>query len=68
MAGTLEVEVATGDAGAGVFRPAAAPQAFSVAALTPSCAGQPMGAGTHCGQSPWLGLPHWFWRHPLPLG
>lgn len=47
VAGTLEVEMATSDAGTGVFRPAAAPQAFDVAALTPSGAGQPMGTGTH---------------------
>lgn len=69
MAGALEVEVATGHAGPGVFWPAAAPQAFSVAALTPSCAGQPMGTGTHCGQSAELGLPpSLILAPPLPPG
>lgn len=51
VAGALEVEVAAGDTGTGVVRPAAAPQAFDVATLAPSCAGQPMGTGAHCGQS-----------------
>lgn len=51
VAGTLEVEVAAGNAGTGVVRLAAAPQAFHMAALTPSCAGQSMGTGAHCGQS-----------------
>lgn len=57
VTGTLEVEVTTGQAGPGVLWSAAAPQAFGVAALPPSCAGQPMGTGTHCGQSAELGLP-----------
>lgn len=51
VAGASEVEVAAGDAGAGVVRQAAAPQAFVVAALTPGRAGQPLGTGAHCGQS-----------------
>lgn len=58
VAGTLEVEVAAGDTGMGVFWPAAASQAFSVAALTPNCAGQPTGTGAHCGQSAALDLTH----------
>lgn len=49
-AGSLEVEVAASHTGTRVFRLAAAPQTFTVAALTVSCAGQPTGAGAHCGQ------------------
>lgn len=49
VAGALEVEVAAGNAGAGVLRQAAAPQAFRVAALAPRCAGQPTWTGAHCG-------------------
>lgn len=60
VAGALEVEMAAGDAGTRVFRPAAAPQAFDVAALTPSCAGQSTGTGAHCGQSAALDLTHDF--------
>lgn len=55
-ASTLEVEVAAGYTGTGVFRLAAAPQALDVAAFAPRCAGQPTGAGTHCGQSAGLDL------------
>ena len=51
VAGALEVEVAAGDAGSGVIWLAAAPQAFYVAALPPSCTGQAMGTRAHCGQS-----------------
>lgn len=49
-AGSSEVEVAASYTGSRVFRLAAAPQTFIVAALTACCAGQPAGAGTHCGQ------------------
>lgn len=49
-AGSLEVEVAASHTGTRVFRLAAAPQTFTVAALTVCCAGQPTGAGAHCGQ------------------
>lgn len=56
VAGALEVEVAAGDAGTGVFRPAAASQALGVAALAPDCAGQPPRTGAHCGQSAALDL------------
>lgn len=51
VAGAPEVEVAAGDAGAGVVWQAAAPQAFVVTALTRGRAGQPLGTGAHCGQS-----------------
>lgn len=70
VAGTLEIEVTTSDAGTRVFRPAAAPQAFDVAALTPSGAGQPMGTGTHCGQRAVSGLAPapLVLVPPLPLG
>lgn len=56
VAGALEVEVAAGDTGSGVFWPAAASQALGVAALAPDCAGQPTRTGAHCGQSAALGL------------
>lgn len=49
-ADSLEVEVAASYTGSRVFRPAAAPQTLTVAALAACCAGQPPGAGTHCGQ------------------
>lgn len=48
-ADSLEVEVTASYAGLRVFRLTAAPQTFTVAALATYCAGQPTGAGTHCG-------------------
>lgn len=69
VAGTLEVEVAAGDAGTRIFWPATAPQAFSVAALTPNGAGQPMGTGAHCGWSAGLDLTApWSWLRARLLG
>lgn len=58
VAGTLEVQMAAGYASTRVFGPAAAPQTFRVAARAPCCAGQPLGAGTHCGQRAVLDLTH----------
>lgn len=49
-ADSLEVEVTASYAGSRVFRLTAAPETFTVAALATYCAGQPTGAGTHCGQ------------------
>lgn len=49
-ADSLEVEVAASYTGSRIFRLAAAPQTLAVAAFTACCAGQPSGAGTHCGQ------------------
>lgn len=49
-ADSLEVEVAASYTGSRVFRLAAAPQTLTVAAFRVCCAGQPTGAGTHCGQ------------------
>lgn len=70
VAGAPEVEVAAGDTGTGVFWPAAASQAFGVAALAPDCAGQPTGTGAHCGQSAALDLTctSLVLPHPLPKG
>lgn len=49
-ADSLEVEVSASYTGLRVFRLATAPQTLTVAALSACRAGQPTGAGTHCGQ------------------